>query len=74
MEDPGMFEEALKQVGYLKYIERSSFAKQVQLQLTGFFDVAKVGIFNKTLFRRFVKNINGSHYIDILKILLQDGI
>ena len=33
---PGMFEEALKQIGYLKSIEQAPFAKNVKVLVTGY--------------------------------------
>ena len=47
LDSPGMFEEALKYIGQLKYIEQLSFKANLKVQLAGFFDAGKRGL-NKT--------------------------
>jgi len=47
LETPGMFEDALKYIAQLKYIEQLPFRDSINVQLTGFFDVGNRGL-NKT--------------------------
>ena len=45
LNNPGMFEEALKYMGYLKFIEKLPFAKQIKVEVMGMFNFAR----NKTI-------------------------
>jgi len=47
LDAPGMFEEALRYISELKYIEELPFKANIKVELTGFFDVSKRGL-NKT--------------------------